>query len=84
MLHDIGTCVQNGPFDDQPKTDDVLGKPRTACDFDTPTLRGIFATPPYFHDGSAATLMDVVNRIPFSARLSAQDKADLVSYLEIL
>src|SRR5208283_5116143 len=29
--------------------------------FKTPTLRGIAARAPYFHDGSAATLEDVVN-----------------------
>jgi len=29
--------------------------------FDVPSLRWIFATAPYFHDGSAATLMDVIN-----------------------
>ena len=57
---------------------------RTACDFDTPTLRGIFATPPYFHDGSAATLADAVDRVPSSAQLSAGAKSDLVEYLQTL
>ena len=81
MLHDVGTCVQGTSFDDVATVDDVLGKPRTACDFDTPTLRGIFATPPYFHDGSAATLRDVVDRLPMSSNLAESDKADLVEYL---
>ena len=27
---------------------------------DTPTLRGVWSTPPYLHDGSAATLRDVL------------------------
>jgi YVTN family beta-propeller protein len=80
MLHDIGTCVTSGSFPDR-KYKDVDGKPRTACDFDTPTLRGIFATAPYFHDGSARTLGDVVDRLSFSAKLSGADKADLVAYL---
>jgi YVTN family beta-propeller protein len=70
LLHDVGTCVTSGPFNDQPHKDDVVGMTRTACDFDTPTLRGIFATAPYFHDGSAATLDDVVARLPFSASLA--------------
>jgi YVTN family beta-propeller protein len=84
MLHDIGTCVKTGTVLDQPAADEVVGKMHTACDFDTPTLRGIFATPPYFHDGSAATLDDVVNRLPASANLGAQEKADLVAYIKTL
>ena len=44
LLHDIGTCVQNGPYNDEPKADDVDGAIHAACQFDTPTLRGIFAT----------------------------------------
>jgi cytochrome c peroxidase len=58
----------------------------TACDFDTPTLRGIFATAPYFHDGSAATLGDAVDRLPAAITngLSTGDKADLVAYLQTL
>jgi processive rubber oxygenase RoxA-like protein len=84
VLDDVGTCVTSGPFPDQPKADDVVGKMHTACDFDTPTLRGIFATPPYLHDGSAATLADVVDRLRFSANLSAPEKADLVAFLQTL
>ena len=56
----------------------------TACDFDTPTLRGIFATAPYFHDGSAATLRDVVDRLPAAAPLSSDDRDALVDYLKTL
>jgi YVTN family beta-propeller protein len=83
MLHDVGTCVQGTSFDDQPGSD-VDGDPRTACDFDTPTLRGIFATAPYFHDGSAATLRDVVDRLPFTSDLTDADKNDLVAFLQTL
>ena len=50
----------------------------------SPTLRGIFATPPYFHDGSAATLDDVVARLSVSSALSAADQADLVAFLKTL
>ncbi len=84
LLHDVGTCVQSGPFNDEPQPDDVIGNMHTACDFDTPTLRGIFATAPYFHDGSAATLLDAVNRLPFVNGLSDSDKADLVAFLQTL
>jgi YVTN family beta-propeller protein len=82
VLHDIGTCVTTGQYVDKPSADEVTGAIHTACDFDTPSLRGIFATPPYFHDGSAATLADVVDRL--APTLSAGDKSDLVEYLRTL
>ncbi|MGZ3441352.1 MAG: YncE family protein, partial [Polyangia bacterium] len=44
LLHDIGTCVTSGEFPDQAAPDEVVGKMHSACDFDTPTLRGIFAS----------------------------------------
>lgn len=51
-----------------------------------PGLRGVGLTAPYFHDGSAATLLDVVNR--FNSRdslgLSDTEKAQLVEYLKSL
>jgi mono/diheme cytochrome c family protein len=83
VLHDVGTCMKTGSYPDKPATD-VLGQAHTACDFDTPTLRGVFATAPYFHDGSARTLLDVVKRLPPSAALPAADQADLVEYLQTL
>ena len=50
------------------------------------TLRGIAARAPYFRDGSAATLLDVVNLYNrrFSIGLSAQDKLDVVNFLNSL
>ena len=84
MLHDIGTCVTGGDFPDQPAADEVVGKMHSACDFDTPTLRGIFATAPYFHDGSAATLRDVMDRLPFTQSLSSDDRDALVAYVKTL
>lgn len=80
LLHDIGTCVTTGDNPDRPQRD-VAGNMHTACAFDTPTLRGIFATAPYFHDGSAPTLRDVVDRLSFSSGLEEQEKQDLVAYL---
>jgi YVTN family beta-propeller protein len=82
-LHDVGTCVKGGPFPDRPAPD-VAGNMHSACAFDTPTLRGVFATAPYFHDGSARTLRDVVDRLPYSRGLSEADKDDLVEYLKTL
>ncbi len=51
-----------------------------------PILRGLAARPPYFHNGSARTLRDVVNFYDqrFSIHLSDQEKADLVAFLQSL
>lgn len=49
-------------------------------------LRALWQHPPYFHDGSAATLEDVVthyNRVR-DLRLSDEQRADLVAYLKTL
>lgn len=82
-LHDINTCVKTGAFPDR-VAENIEGTAHTACDFDTPTLRGIFASAPYFHDGSARTLRDVVDRLEFSSGLSDEDKEDLVAYMKTL
>ena len=57
--------------------------------FNTPSLRDVANTAPYFHDGSKATLADVINFYnqdstvaPLS--LTAQERSDLVAYLESL
>jgi mono/diheme cytochrome c family protein len=52
----------------------------------TAPLRGVWQHPPYFHNGSAATLEDVVDRYDSrkSLGLSAEQKADLVEYLKSL
>jgi mono/diheme cytochrome c family protein len=49
-------------------------------------LRGIWQHPPYFHDGSAADLLAVVNHYDalFKLNLSPSQKADLVEYLKSL
>lgn len=51
-----------------------------------PILRGLAARAPYFHNGSAATLLDVVNFYDqrFSLGLTAQQKSDLVAFLRSL
>src|SRR6058998_2417671 len=52
----------------------------------TTPLRALWQHPPYFHDGSAATLLDVVEHYDrvFGLELSAPQKADLVAYLKSL
>jgi cytochrome c peroxidase len=49
-------------------------------------LKGIWQHPPYFHDGSAKTLADVVERYDQerNLKLSAAEKADLIEYLKSL
>ncbi|MGB1129294.1 MAG: LamG-like jellyroll fold domain-containing protein [Haloferula sp.] len=49
VLHDVGTIKAS--------SGDRLGS--TLSGIDTPTLRGLWRTAPYLHDGSAATLQDI-------------------------
>lgn len=51
-----------------------------------PILRGLAARAPYFHNGSAATLMDAVNFYDqrFHLNLTDQQKQDLVAFLSTL
>jgi mono/diheme cytochrome c family protein len=52
----------------------------------TTPLRALWQHPPYFHDGSAASLVDVVNHYDtqFKLGLTATQKADLVEFLKTL
>lgn len=54
--------------------------------FKVPSLRGLAARAPYFHNGSAATLDDVVDHYEehFGFTLTAQEQADLVAFLRAL
>jgi cytochrome c peroxidase len=54
--------------------------------FKGPVLRGLAARAPYFHNGSAQTLMDVVTfyDVRFHIGLTAQEKADLAAFLSSL
>jgi cytochrome c peroxidase len=51
-----------------------------------PTLRGLAGRAPYFHNGPAATLMDVVNfyNTRFVLNLTDPQKRDLVAFLRTL
>jgi len=52
----------------------------------TPILRGVGARAPYFHNGSAGSLLDVVNfyNDRFNIGLTYEQKLDLVHYLNTL
>ena len=51
-----------------------------------PGMRGLAARAPYFHNGSAATLTDVVNFYiqRFNMLLTDHQKADLVAFMSTL
>jgi hypothetical protein len=51
-----------------------------------PILRGLSARAPYFHNGSAQTLLDVVRfyEVRFGVSFTAQEEADLVAFLSAL
>lgn len=76
-LHDIGT----GLFD---KSE------RMGTKYDTPTLLNIYRGAPYLHDGSAATLRDVVttankgDKHGKTSQLKANEIDDLVEFLKSL
>ena len=75
-----------------------IGLPAADHAFKTPTLRELAWTAPYMHDGSLATLEDVVRHyesggiarptrsrdLPENLALTDQERADLVAFLETL
>ena len=64
----------------------VTGKCADIGKFKVPGMRGLAARAPYFHNGSAATLLDVVNFYDqrFNMALTDQEKADLVAFMSTL
>jgi len=64
----------------------ISGKCKDIGRFKGPILRGLAARAPYFHNGSAATLMDVMNFYDqrFAIGLTEQQKLDLVNFLNTL
>lgn len=87
------TCHPSGAF-----TDDLLHPVLTPMSLhaddvfptaNTPGLLGVFLRAPYFHDGRAATLEDVLTQpyaapMDHTAGLSSGDVDDLIAYLESL
>lgn len=76
-LHDVGTLKAT--------SGSRLGNGLPLPGVDTPTLKGIWQTPPYLHDGSAAALSDVIAvsgaKHGSMNVLSPQQQADLAEYL---
>ena len=95
------TCHSGSEFTDANTrlhpVSDAMGEPEPAGvpsyasrsatkQYRTAPLKGVWQHPPYFHNGSAATLADVVNT--YNARrslgLTDAEKTDLVQYLKSL
>jgi cytochrome c peroxidase len=64
----------------------VTGKWNDIGKFKGPVLRALAARPPYFHDGSASTLAEVIKFYDtrFQARFTEREKADLLAFLQAL
>jgi cytochrome c peroxidase len=86
------TCMQPGPLFGRVYTVTDPGKALISgqCQdigrFKGPVLRGLAGRAPYFHNGSAATLLDVVNFYDkrFGIGFTNQQKIDLVNFLNAL
>ena len=92
-FHDIGVVG-----DDMGRADLIPGVPILEYAFKTPTLRNIAQRAPYMHNGSEATLADVIDLYALGGRehrpslsnemrpfdASDRDRADLVAFLESL
>ncbi len=88
------TDVMNGPDPTVPWLHDAVevgADPRYAMrtatgKYRTTPLRGLFQHAPYFHDGSAPDLREVVDHYDrlFTLNLTAAQKADLVEFLKSL
>ena len=92
-FHNIGIGIDH----DEPDVgrQEISGLEGDRGAFKTPTLREIARTAPYMHDGSLATLQDVIEYYAkggtpnpqldeeiYPLDLTAQEKADLIAFLE--
>ncbi|MEO6774215.1 MAG: c-type cytochrome [Kofleriaceae bacterium] len=81
------SCHDGATYSDQ-TTHEFTGSTLPVAD--TPSLVGLAASAPYFHDGSAATLeallrdRGAVHGMAETAQLSDQQTADLIAFLETL
>ncbi|HWC96981.1 MAG TPA: hypothetical protein VG456_09535 [Candidatus Sulfopaludibacter sp.] len=78
----LTTCVQTT----DPGRALISGKFVDVGKFKGPVLRGLAARAPYFHNGSAQTLDDIVTFYDtrFHIGFTAQERADLISFLNSL
>jgi cytochrome c peroxidase len=96
LYHDLGAKPVAGNPEDLGRFA-ITHNPADRGAFKTPTLRNVALTAPYMHDGSVATLEDVVefydrggdgapnqSKLIFKLNLTAQEKQDLVAFLKTL
>ncbi|HEU4328814.1 MAG TPA: CHRD domain-containing protein, partial [Roseiflexaceae bacterium] len=78
LSHNVGTL----------KASSGKASGQTLTGLDTPSLKGVWQTAPYLHDGSAATLLDVLtsanpaNQHGNLSALSSQQRSQLIAYLQ--
>ena len=84
LLTDVNSGVLHSPA--ETGMDPRYAARTSQLAYRTTPLRGLFQHAPYFHDGSAATLDDVVARYELTLDLSLteQQRSDLVEYLKSL
>ncbi|PCI26503.1 hypothetical protein COB52_05925, partial [Candidatus Kaiserbacteria bacterium] len=73
-LFDVGTI----------KPSSGLRRGQKLTGLDTPTLKGIWSSAPYLHDGSAATLGEVFKQHKGAEPLSSKQLTQLIDYLKQL
>jgi len=96
-FHNIGIGYENKQHTQDLGREEVTHNPADRGAFKTPTLRNVALTAPYMHDGSLATLMEVVEHynkggvpnpnLDFDVKplhLTDRNKADLVAFLQTL
>lgn len=96
QFHNTGISWKDGEFSDEGRSK-VTGNEHDRGAFKTPTLREVARTAPYMHDGSLATLEDVVEfyakggeKNPYldreiqPLRLKPEEKTALVAFLRTL
>jgi hypothetical protein len=78
----LSTCVRTT----DPGRAMITGKFADVGKFKGPILRGLAARAPYFHNGSAQSLMDVIEfyDVRFSIGFTEQEKSDLMAFLSSL
>ncbi len=84
-LHDIGTVNRlDVQSEGDPRAN--FANPRDGKSFDTPSLVGVWATPPYFHDGSANTIEESIERHQYEEKseLSKIEMSKIADYVRSL
>jgi len=95
-FHSLGITARPGSTDDVGRFA-VSKNPEDKGAFKTPSLRNVALTGPYMHDGSSATLEEVIDlydrgggdgpnkdKLVYKLNLSAQEKSDLIAFLKSL